>query len=164
MYFTTASKQLFILFQQWKVTSTKDVAGSFVAVLALAVLYECVKGIHAYLRSHLKHHDRGTPLTKKQFDLECTRSNASMVQFSKTCMFVAELSFAYFLMLVTMTYNTWLFMAVVIGRGLGYYLVTPLIGSHIGSDETDHHGYSDVLQDSPLTRRKRQPLINSADI
>ncbi len=87
-----------------------------------------------------------------------------MVQFSKTCMFVAELSFAYFLMLVTMTYNTWLFMAVVIGRGLGYYLVTPLIGSHIGSDETDHHGYSDVLQDSPLTRRKRQPLINSADI
>lgn len=78
------------------------------------------------------------------------------------CLFVAELSFAYFLMLIAMTYNTWLFVAVVIGRGLGYYLVTPLIGSHIGSEETDD--YSDILQDSPLTRRKRQPLINSADI
>ena len=79
-------------------------------------------------------------------------------------MFVAELAFAYFLMLVTMAYNTWLFVAVVIGRGLGYYLVTPLIGSRHGSDETDYHGYSDVLQDPPLTRRKRTPLISAADI
>jgi len=70
------------------------------------------------------------------------------IQFPKTCLFVAELSFAYFLMLVAMTYNTWLFVAVVIGRGLGYYLATPLNGSHIGSDEIDHHGYSDLGQDS----------------
>lgn len=76
------------------------------------------------------------------------RSNVS-IQFSKTCLFVSELSFAYFLMLVAMTYNTWLFVAVVIGRGLGYYLVTPLIGSRIDSDEIDHHGYGDLWQDYP---------------
>ena len=62
---------------------------------------------------------------------------------------MAELSFAYFLMLIAMTYNTWFFVAVVIGRGLGYYLVTPLIGSHIEIDEIDYHGYSDLRQDSP---------------
>ena len=71
------------------------------------------------------------------------------IQCSKTCLFVAELTFAYFLMLIAMTYNTWLFVAVVIGRGLGYYLVTPLIGAHLGSDEIDHPGYSDLWQDSP---------------
>ena len=70
------------------------------------------------------------------------------IQLSKTCLFVAELSFAYFLMLIAMTYNTWLFVAVVIGRGLGYYLVTPLIGSYI-EDEIDHHSYNDLWQDSP---------------
>ena len=68
------------------------------------------------------------------------------VLIPKTCLFVAELSFGYFLMLIAMTYNTWLFAAVVIGRGLGYYLVRPLIGSHIDSDEIDHDGYGD--QDS----------------
>ena len=83
------------------------------------------------------------------------RSEAS-IQFSRTCLFVAELSFAYFLMLITMTYNTWLFIAVVIGRGLGYHLVTPLIDSYVGSGETDD--YSDMSMDSLLTRSKHQPL------
>ena len=50
---------------------------------------------------------------------------------------MAELSFAYFLMLITMTCNIWLFIAVVIGRGSGFYLVSPLISSYVGSEETD---------------------------
>ena len=40
-------------------------------------------------------------------------------------------------------------MAVVIGRGLGYYLVTPLIGSHSDIDELDHDGYRESWQDFP---------------
>ena len=78
-----------------------------------------------------------------------------ITQFSKTCLFLAELAFAYFLMLIAMTYNTCFFVAVVIGRGLGYYLVTPLIDTYINREETGD--YSDI-------RRKRQPLINDADI
>jgi len=85
---------------------------------------------------------------KKNVFFGFCRSQVS-IQFSKTCLFMAELTFAYFLMLIAMTYNTWLFMAVVIGRGLGYYLVTPLIGSRIDSDEIDHHGCGDLWQDNP---------------
>lgn len=33
----------------------------------------------------------------------------------------------YFLMLVAMTYNVWLFLAVIIGCGIGYFLATPYI-------------------------------------
>lgn len=151
MYFTPASSDVFILFQQWRITSTQDVTGSFVAVLALAVLYECVTGLHVHLRTHLSHQERDRTLTRKKSDFKNVNFCRSYVsiQFSKTSLFVAELSFAYFLMLIAMTYNTWLFVAVVIGRGLGYYLVTPLIGSYIDSDDIDYHSYSDLWQDSP---------------
>ena len=48
-----------------------DVAGSFVAVLALAVLYECVTGLHVHLRSHLQsHQEREKTLTRKKSDFE----------------------------------------------------------------------------------------------
>jgi len=85
---------------------------------------------------------------KKNIFFGFCRSQVS-IQISKTCLFVAELTFAYFLMLIAMTYNTWLFMAVVIGRGLGYYFVTPLIGLRIDSGEIDHHGCGDLRQDYP---------------
>ena len=85
-----------------------------------------------------------------------------ITQLAKTSLFVAELSFAYFLMLITMTYNTWLFVAVVIGRGMGYYVVTPLTDTYIGREETDD--FSDVQRDSLSIRRKRSPLIQDTDI
>ena len=65
-------------------------------------------------------------------------------------------------MLIVMTYNMWFFVTVVIGHGLGYYLITPLIGSYSESEKTgDYHAIS---EDSPLTRRKRQPLVEKADV
>ena len=85
-----------------------------------------------------------------------------MTQFVKTCLFLAELSFAYFLMLIAMTYNTWFFVAVVIGRGMGYYVVTPLIDTYTSREETAD--YSDIQRDSLSIRRKRYPLIQGADI
>ena len=66
-----------------------------------------------------------------------TFRSEAFTRILKTCLFMAELSFAYFLMLITMTCNIWLFIAVVIGRGSGFYLVSPLISSYVGSEETD---------------------------
>lgn len=83
-------------------------------------------------------------------------------QLLKTCLFVMEFLFAYFLMLAAMTHNIWFFLAVIFGRGLGYYLITPLVDSHIDSKKTNH--YLAILHDSPLKRRKRQPLVENADV
>jgi len=132
----------FVIFREWKMTSVRDICGSFLAVLAMAVLYECVKGIHVRSR-------------QKNWELSNTTKLDFITQFVKTCLFLAEFSFAYFVMLIAMTYNTWLFVAVVIGRGMGYYVVTPLI-------DTSHH--SDIQPDSLSIRRKRSPLIQGADI
>lgn len=86
------------------------------------------------------------------------------MQFAKTFMSVVELLFGYFLMLIAMTYNAWFFIAVVVGRGLGYYIITPLIGSHISSSRYTDDGYYNIPRDSPLTKGKRQPLLERADV
>ena len=65
-------------------------------------------------------------------------------------------------MLVTFTYNMWLFMVVEIGHGLGFYLVTPLVIAYSGREEIA--SYDHIRKDLLLVRRKRQPLIRNADI
>jgi len=45
----------------------------------------------------------------------------------KTCLFIVQFLVGYFLMLVAMTYNVWLFVAVIIGCGLGHFLAAPCI-------------------------------------
>lgn len=85
------------------------------------------------------------------------------MQFSETCLFVTELAFAYFLMLISMTYNASLFAAVVIGRGMGYYLTTPLVDTYITKGEKTGD-YSDFRRSSKSTLRKREPLIKGTDI
>ncbi|XP_022787909.1 probable low affinity copper uptake protein 2 [Stylophora pistillata] len=155
MYFTTELRQMSIIFEQWRVTTISGVSGSIVAVLALAVLYECTIGLHVYLRSRLKNQKerrRDDVKMKNRIHSEYTRSE-TFTQFLKTCLFSAELFFAYFLMLITMTYNTWLFSAVVIGRGLGFYLVTPLITSYVDREETDD--FIDISMDSLSTRHQQ---------
>lgn len=45
----------------------------------------------------------------------------------KTCLYLVQFLVGYFLMLVAMTYNVWLFLAVIIGCGLGHFLVAPFM-------------------------------------
>ena len=61
----------------------------------------------------------------------------SLHSYFKDVSFYGRAIFRLFLMLITMTCNIWLFIAVVIGRGSGFYLVSPLISSYVGSEETD---------------------------
>ena len=45
----------------------------------------------------------------------------------KTCLFFVQFLVGYFLMLVAMTYNVWLFLAVIIGCSLGHFLAAPYV-------------------------------------
>lgn len=42
-----------------------------------------------------------------------------------TLLYMFQFLVGYFLMLVAMTYNVWLFLAVVVGCGIGFFLVDP---------------------------------------
>ena len=60
----------------------------------------------------------------------------------KTCLYFVQFLVGYFLMLVAMTYNVWLFLAVIIGCGLGHFLATPLIEYYFNRNK---HVTSEVL-------------------
>lgn len=146
-------------------TSASDVGGSFLAVFALAVLYECFKGLHVTLKQRFKTRSyRGSTTSVLASRIHTAIKCRDLVmQFSETCLFVTELAFAYFLMLISMTYNASLFAAVVTGRGMGYYLATPLVDTYITKSEKSGD-YSDFRRNSQSTLRKREPLIKGTDI
>lgn len=156
--------QTFVIVREWKITSSGDVGGSFLAVFALAVLYECFKGLHCTLQQRLRNRSyRSTTSVLKTRVHTFIKCRDLVTQFSKTCLFVTELAFAYFLMLVAMTYNTSLFVAVVTGRGVGYFLATPLVNTYIISDK-EGSDYRKYRRDSQSTIRKREPLLKGTDI
>ena len=43
----------------------------------------------------------------------------------ETLLYIVQFIVGYFLMLVAMTYNVWLFLAVVAGCGIGYFFIHP---------------------------------------
>ena len=60
----------------------------------------------------------------------------------KTCLYLVQFLVGYFLMLVAMTYNVWLFLAVIIGCGLGHFLAAPFMEYYF---DTRKHANSEVL-------------------
>ncbi|XP_022787860.1 probable low affinity copper uptake protein 2 [Stylophora pistillata] len=147
----------------FEILTSSGIVGSFVAVIALAVLYECLKGIHTILKAYRKKED---PSRIPQWNTEhrdgLNKRQKVLTEFSNTCLYVVQLSVGYFLMLVTYTYNTYLFMAVVIGHGLGYYLISPLVIAYSKREEIGD--YYHIRRDLLFVRRKRQPLITNTDI
>jgi len=144
------------------VSSKTGIAGSSMAVLALALLFECVKGFRVFLQSRLHHQKEEMSSKRNTFQDKQTRSAVLNAECSKTFLFVTQFLLAYFLMLIAMTCNTWLFLAVVIGHGVGYYLITPIIDWYVcRKKDGDCHT---VLLHSPLMGRKREPLEDCAYI
>ncbi|XP_019490640.1 PREDICTED: probable low affinity copper uptake protein 2 [Hipposideros armiger] len=47
--------------------------------------------------------------------------------FGQSLIHVAQVVISYFLMLAVMSYNTWIFLGVVLGSAVGYYLAYPLL-------------------------------------
>jgi len=49
----------------------------------------------------------------------------------ETLLYIVQFIVGYFLMLVAMTYNVWLFLAVVAGCGIGYFLIHPYMDYYL---------------------------------
>jgi copper transporter 1 len=81
-------------------------------------LYEGIKSLREYLHR--------VEFKKKQndFDFETSylKSIFCWTHLFQSCLHVLQVSVSYVLMLVVMTYNSWIFGVVSIGAGLGYFL------------------------------------------
>lgn len=115
-----------ILFKGWETDNVGGLIGSMIGIFVLATLYEGLK----YWREDLMR----KAIAKQQYVANASKANCAeenkqiqvnMMSFPhaiQTLLHMVQMIISYFLMLIFMTYNVWLCIAVVLGAGLGYFL------------------------------------------
>ncbi|GFT90964.1 high affinity copper uptake protein 1 [Nephila pilipes] len=128
MYFHFAVKQV-VLFKEWKISTVGGMAASFIGVFLMGMLYEGLKYYREYLFKQY--------VSSIQFStVAITGESGRVTQVHKvekhrmlswqhtlqTSLHIIQIVVSYFLMLIFMTYNGTLCIAVVLGAGVGYFI------------------------------------------
>jgi len=109
-----------VLFEGWKVKTTTQLIFTLLFWFLLGFLYQGLKFFRKWLQkkcscteyTSLLSNKSGTSPTGPSLALHCVQ----------TVLQVVQTVLSYFLMLVVMTYNVWLCLAVVVGDALGYFI------------------------------------------
>ncbi|KAG7190511.1 hypothetical protein KM043_006612 [Ampulex compressa] len=105
-----------ILFNGWRVTDWEGMGWSMVGIILLTSIFEGLKGY----RDHLFAHTSNFRMRKeKKSRVALLFSEVHLLQ---VVLHVIQMIIGYFLMLIFMTYNVWLCVAMVLGTALGYFL------------------------------------------
>lgn len=127
-----------LLFKGWTISTAGGMAGSCIAVVLIAILFETLKSYKPNQQKPHKENSETTPLIRRP-NQDLTSTFQAISHLKKTLLFIAQLIVGYFLMLVAMTYNVWLFLAVVGGCGIGYFLVHPYMEYYLGQCSERSH-------------------------
>ncbi|XP_012624355.1 protein SLC31A2 isoform X1 [Microcebus murinus] len=133
------SDKVVLLFDFWSVHSPAGIALSVLVVLLLAVLYEGIKVgkaklLHQVLVS-LPTSISQQVIAETDWDsagsdpppVSRTHCRWYLCHFGQSLIHVIQVVIGYFIMLAVMSYNTWIFLGVVLGSAMGYYLAYPLL-------------------------------------
>lgn len=130
------SKTVTILFEGWKVDTVEGIVASCFAVFVIAALYEglkvgreILKRRYSYVVSvdltETKTYGTGpgqtAVITESKGQLPRSRL-CNWHHFLQTFLHIVQVTVSYFLMLIFMTYNVWLCLAVALGAGCGYFI------------------------------------------
>nr|XP_015907342.1 high affinity copper uptake protein 1 isoform X2 [Parasteatoda tepidariorum] len=118
-----------VLFADWKITTVGGMVASVIGIFILGMLYEGLK----YFREHLfKQYVSTIEFSTVAITAESGKVNQvhkvkrhrmlSYAHAIQTGLHVVQIVVSYFLMLIFMTYNGWLCIAVVLGSGVGYFV------------------------------------------
>jgi hypothetical protein len=127
-----------LFFKSWKLDTTKVVVGMSFVMGILAALYEGLKQLRDYLmlktleklnESQNYSMDERTPILSDNGSLRKGkrlrfRRKPLLDHFTQTSLHMAQIAIGYILMLAVMTYNAGLFIAIVVGSGIGYFFIT----------------------------------------
>uniref|UniRef100_A0A8D2LR53 Copper transport protein n=1 Tax=Varanus komodoensis TaxID=61221 RepID=A0A8D2LR53_VARKO len=127
------SDKVVLLFDFWNVHSPGGMVLSVVVVLLMAVLYEAVKVGKAKLlqcavpaiapsvsQETLREPERASVST-------ATEQQWFLWHVAQSLLHIVQVVLGYLVMLAVMSYNTWIFLGVIVGSTLGYYLAYPLL-------------------------------------
>jgi len=139
MYFHVGVKET-ILFKGWVTTNVGELIGSCIVLFVAALLYEGLKVFREELlvRAQQELYQRNSPETLPTNDDTPDNgvgSDQVIIQSGPTTLnrilnkwhclqsflHIVQVTVSYMLMLVFMTYNVWLCLAVVLGAGTGYF-------------------------------------------
>jgi len=117
-----------VLFEPWHFSTVGGLIGSMIGIFIMAALYEGLKYYREFLfwktYNALQYRavslpDKGPVTDEPQVVQPKMMSN---IHFYQTFLHMVQMILSYFLMLIFMTYNVWLCIAVVLGAGVGYFL------------------------------------------
>ena len=116
MYFHLGYHEI-ILLRNWHTTNSTQLIGAVIGIIILGCVYEALKGIRNDL--FIK---AAQARKLQQGKLSKCSSICSSVHLAQTALHGLQLLIGYILMLIFMTYNVYLCMAVVVGGTFGYWL------------------------------------------
>ncbi|XP_042335371.1 probable low affinity copper uptake protein 2 [Sceloporus undulatus] len=133
------SDKVVLLFDFWNVHSPAGMVLSVVVIMLLAVLYEAIKV------GKVKLIQRTMPIIPPSISQETLgepeRGSINMgtthltsipkIQLpwhvAQTFIHVVQVVLGYLVMLAVMSYNSWIFLGVIVGSAVGYYVAYPLL-------------------------------------
>ncbi|XP_066294117.1 high affinity copper uptake protein 1-like isoform X2 [Branchiostoma lanceolatum] len=118
-----------VLFDGWVINDIGTLIGSMVGICIIAALYEGLKVFREHLLRKsmvtVSYHSVAVPGPENLPVVETQKTTGSRILSSshliQTLLHVLQIVVSYFLMLVFMTYNVWLCIAVALGAGIGYF-------------------------------------------
>ncbi|KAK4097544.1 Ctr copper transporter [Parathielavia hyrcaniae] len=142
MLFTWDTTNLCIVFRQWHVTSNLSLIASLAAIVAICAGYEALReGIRRYEAMVSKRLDTaplsGSPSPSPRHSVESATETAPFLapatgqsreqvtrraHVTKAVLYAVQNFYAFMIMLIFMTYNGWVMIAVSVGAGLGYLI------------------------------------------
>ncbi|KAK4698147.1 solute carrier family 31 (copper transporter), member 1, partial [Lecanoromycetidae sp. Uapishka_2] len=113
MLFTWDTTNLCIIFRWWHVRSTFTLIVSLICVAILTAGYELVREL-----------SRRYELSSQEYMNSLPRKGAGQqekkVKFAKAGFYAVQVFYSFFIMLLFMTYNGWVMLAVAVGAFMGY--------------------------------------------
>ncbi|KIW04151.1 uncharacterized protein PV09_04958 [Verruconis gallopava] len=131
MLFTWSTKNLCIVFRGWQITSTFSLIWSLLAIVALGAGYEALRNITRQYEIRVAERLENMPhgvVTESSSLLAPGKSRAHVEQSTKIVkafLYALQVFYSFFIMLLFMTYNGWIMIAVAVGAFVGYLLFSP---------------------------------------
>ncbi|KXT15056.1 hypothetical protein AC579_1496 [Pseudocercospora musae] len=134
MLFTWDTKNLCVVFEGWRVTGVWSLVYTLLAVIALTAGYEAVREAsrrfeaqHARKVENLHHSSGSISATNERSSLLGLAGNSVAAEEKKgktikAVLYGIQVFYSFFIMLLFMTYNGWIMIAVGVGATIGYSL------------------------------------------